>query len=396
VETYSSSFPRIKRPVRLRFQLVTFAVARTVVNTGHRMIYPFLPVFAKGLGVDLEAVALAVTARSALGLASPAFGALADRRGRRVAMLAGLLAFVSGMILVTVWPTYPALFAALLLASVGKLVYDPAMQAYIGDRVHYTQRGLAIAITEFSWSAGFLVGAPLIGWLIARSGAWQAPFPLLAVGGLLGVVVLWWAVPSDTVQSGYGLSLARGLRTVLVCTPALAALAVSFLISASNETVGIVYGAWMEDAFGLKVAALGAASAVIGIAELAGEGSVAGFVDRLGKRRSVALGMALNAVACLLLPVLGVGVVGALVGLFLFYITFEFAVVSAIPLMTELLPNARATLMSWNVAAFAGGRMLGSLIGPQLLDLGLLANGTVAAVFDVIALAALLLFVRQD
>lgn len=396
METCSPSFPRIKRPVRLRFQLITFALARTVVNTGHRMIYPFLPVFAKGLGVDLEAVALVVTARSALGLVSPAFGALADRRGRKVAMLAGLLAFVSGMILVTLWPTYPALFGALLLASAGKLVYDPAMQAYIGDRVHYTQRGLAIAITEFSWSAGFLVGAPLIGWLIARSGAWQAPFPLLAAGGLLGGVVLWWAVPSDSVQSSHGLALGRGWRTVLVCTPALAALAVSFLISASNETVGIVYGAWMEEAFGLKVAALGAASAVIGIAELAGEGSVAGFVDRLGKRRSIALGMALNAVACLLLPVLGVGIIGALVGLFLFYITFEFAVVSAIPLMTELLPGARATLMAWNVAAFAGGRMLGSLIGPQLLALGLLANGTVAAVFDGIALAALLLFVRQD
>jgi predicted MFS family arabinose efflux permease len=396
LETYNPSFPRTKRPVRLRFQLVTFSAARTVLNTGHRMVYPFLPVFAKGLGVDLEAVALAVTARAALGLASPAFGILADRRGRRGAMLAGLLAFVGGMVLVTVWPTYPALFAALLLASVGKLVYDPAMQAYIGDRVHYAQRGLAIAITEFSWSAGFLVGAPLIGWLIARSGAWQAPFPLLAVGGLLGIAVLWWAVPSDAVQSGYGLSLAQGLRTVLVCTPALAALTVSLLISASNETVGIVYGAWMEDAFGLKVAALGAASAVIGIAELAGEGSVAGFVDRLGKRRAVALGMALNAVACLLLPVLGVGIVGALIGLFLFYITFEFAVVSAIPLMTELLPSARATLMSWNVAAFAAGRVLGSLIGPQLLDLGLLANGTVAAIFDVIALAALILFVRQD
>jgi predicted MFS family arabinose efflux permease len=396
LESYSPSFPRIKRPVRLRFQLVTFAVARTVTNTGHRMIYPFLPVFAKGLGVDLEAIALAVTARSALGLASPAFGSLAGSRGRRVAMLAGLLAFVGGMTLVTVWPTYPALFLALLLASAGKLIYDPAMQAYIGDRVHYTQRGLAIAITEFSWSAAFLLGAPVIGWLIARSGAWQAPFPLLAVGGLLSAAVLWWAVPSDAVQLGSRLSLAQGLRTVLVCTPAVAALAVSLLISASNETVGIVYGAWIEDAFGLKVTALGAASAVIGIAELAGEGSVAGFVDRLGKRRAVVLGIALNALACLLLPVLGVGVGGALVGLFLFYITFEFAVVSAIPLMTELLPGARATLMAWNVAAFAGGRMLGSLIGPQLFTLGLLANGATAAVFDVIALAALLLFVRQD
>jgi predicted MFS family arabinose efflux permease len=382
--------------VRLRFRLVIFAVARTVTNTGHRMIYPFLPVFAKGLGVDLEAIALAVTARSALGLASPAFGLLAGGRGRRVAMLAGLLAFVGGMILVTVWPTYPALFAALLLASAGKLIYDPAMQAYIGDRVHYTQRGLAIAITEFSWSAAFLLGAPVIGWLIARSGAWQTPFPLLAVGGLLSAAVLWWAVPSDAVQWGSRLSLAQGLRAVLACTPALAALAVSLLVSAANETVGIVYGVWMEGAFGLKVTALGAASAVIGIAELAGEGSVAGFVDRLGKRRAVVLGIALNALACLLLPALGVGVGGALVGLFLFYVTFEFAVVSAIPLMTELLPGARATLMAWNVTAFAGGRMLGSLIGPQLFNLGLLANGATAAVFDGFALAALLLFVRQD
>jgi len=152
----------------------------------------------------------------------------------------------------------------------------------------------------------------------------------------------------------------------------------------------------MEDAFGLKVTALGAASAVIGIAELAGEGSVAGFVDRLGKRRAVGLGIALNALACLLLPALGVSIGGALVGLFLFFVTFEFAVVSAIPLMTELLPGARATLMAWNVAAFAGGRMLGSLIGPQLFNLGLLANSATAAVFDVFALAALLLFVRQD
>jgi len=216
------------------------------------------------------------------------------------------------------------------------------------------------------------------------------------MSGLLGVATLWRAVPPDSVQPDDRLSLAQGLRTVLVCTPALGALAVSLLISASNETVGIVYGAWMEEAFGLKVTALGAASAVIGIAELAGEGSVAGFVDRLGKRRAVTLGIALNALACLLLPALGVGIGGALAGLFLFYLTFEFAIVSSIPLMTELVPGARATLMAWNVAAFAGGRMLGSLAGPLLFDLGLLANGTTAAIFDVIALAALILFVRQD
>lgn len=37
----------------LRFQTVAFALIRTVVNTMHRMVYPFLPVFSRGLGVDL-------------------------------------------------------------------------------------------------------------------------------------------------------------------------------------------------------------------------------------------------------------------------------------------------------------------------------------------------------
>jgi predicted MFS family arabinose efflux permease len=167
-------------------------------------------------------------------------------------------------------------------------------------------------------------------------------------------------------------------------------------ISLSNETIGIVFGAWMEDAFGLKIAALGAASAVIGLSELGGEGLVATIVDKLGKRRAIAVGIALNTLVSLLLPLLDFSVTGALVGLFFFYITFEFALVSAIPLMTELVPQARATLMAGNVAALSAGRMVGALLGPLLFEVGILANGTAAAVFDVLALVTLLMFVRQD
>ena len=178
-------------PPRLRVQILALTLARTVLNTGHRMIYPFLPTIARGLGVDLQAVAFGVTARAALGLVSPLFGSLADTAGRRIALIVGMLAFAAGMLLVTLWPTYPALIVAMLLAMTGKLIFDPATQAFIGDKVHYTRRGLAIAVIELSWSGAFLLGVPVVGWLIARSDRWQAPFPWLGMLAVLGAGMLF-------------------------------------------------------------------------------------------------------------------------------------------------------------------------------------------------------------
>lgn len=385
-----------ERPARLRYQLLALAAARTVVNTVHRMVYPFLPRMARGLGVELETMALIVTARSALGLVGPLFGSLGDRIGRKAAMISGLLVLAAAMLLVTLWPTYPALFAALVIASAAKLIYDPAMHAFVGDRVHYTQRGLAIAITELSWSGAFLIGVPIVGWLIARTDHWYAPLPLLAVLSVLAAVLLWVMLPAERVHPGERPSLVQGLRIVIQHRAALAGLSISLLISSGNELISIVFGAWMEEAFALEVAALGAAAAVIGVAELGGEGLVGGFSDRLGKRRSVAVGIALNAAACLLLPALGFALGGALVGLFVLYITFEFALVSTLPIMTELVPGARATLLAGNMAVHAIGRMSGALVGPLLFSGSILPNALGAALCNLGALAVLLIFIRPD
>lgn len=380
---------------RLRLQIITFAVIRTITNTGWRMVYPFLPAIARGLGVELALVARAVTARSLLGLLAPLFGSTADTWGRRTALVIGMVIFSAGMLLVVVWPTYPALLIALILSGIGKFIFDPATQAFIGDRIDYQQRGLVIALTEMSWSGAFVIGIPLVGWLIARSG-WRAPFPWLALLGLAAGLVLWRMLPLDAPHPDERPSLAAGMRTVLTHPSALGGLAVSLLVCAANETVNIMYGAWMEDAFAIQVAALGAASTVIGVAELAGEGFVAALVDRIGKRRAVALGVTLNALACLALPFLGANLVGALIGLFCFYITFEVTIVSSLPLMTELVPGARATMMAGNVAAISLGRVLGALIGPGLFAVGLLGNGIAAAAFNALAVVILLAVVKQE
>lgn len=380
----------------LRFQVLVFTLTRVVLNTMHRMIYPFLAVFARGLGVDLAALGLAVTARSLLGSFGPFLAAVADSRGRKVGMLLGIALFVSGTGIVAFWPTYPSFVLALVLAMLGKYVFDPSMQAYLGDRVPYQRRGRVLAITEYGWSLSFIFGIPLVGFLIARGG-WMAPFPLFALLGSVSFLVLLWMLPRDPDPDPDQPKFWANLRRVLTFTPALLGLSVNIMMSSANEVINLVFGVWMEDTFGLKIAALGLAAAVIGFSELGGETLSAGLTDRLGKTTAVAIGLILNSLAALLLPILGTTIPGALVGLFFFYIAFEFSIVSAIPLMTEILPEARATLMAANVASHSLGRALGALLAAALYTVGqsypwmhgILANVMVALLFNLFALIVL-------
>lgn len=375
--------------MRLRFQLLIFMVLRTVLNTLHRMVYPFLAVFARGLGVDVTMLSIVLTGRSFVGMFAPVLGGIADQRGRRFGMLLGIFLFIMGMSLVALAPSFTTFSIALLLAILSKYLFDPSMQAYFGDRIPYERRGTALAVTEGAWSLAFIAGVPLMGWLIARFG-WNAPFPLLAGLGLVMFFVIWRIVPrADASQKPSATSM-KNVRAVLTNLPALAGISIALWASAANELVNLIFGIWLEDSFGLKIAALAGASAVIGLSELSGEGLVALTTDRLGKPRALTVGLIGNILASLLLPIVGRTEIGALVGLFLFYITFEYVLVSHIPLMTEVMPNARATLLSFNVTGHSFGRMIGALVAIFVYErFGFFPVTLIAILFNVFALLAL-------
>jgi predicted MFS family arabinose efflux permease len=368
--------------------LPAFTLIRTILNTAYRMVYPFLAIFARGLGVDLTTMSLALTARSLVGMVGPFTASIADSQGRKFGMLFGVGLFTLGLTLVVCWPTFWVLAAALCLATLGKYIFDPAMQAYLSDRISYERRGQVIAVTEFGWSLAFVLGVPLMGFLIARL-SWMAPFPLLTLLGALTFTGILLLLPKDGKPHDGGKPLWANFRLVLTHAPALAGLAVGLFATAANELVNLIFGVWLEDSFGLKIAALSASAVVIGISELGGEGLVAAFVDRIGKPRAVAIGLIANSLAALALPVVGRSVPGALVGLFFFYISFEFTLVSCIPMMTELVPAARATLMAFNVAAHALGRALGAPLAPLLYGFGFLVVAAAAVGFNLLALVAL-------
>jgi len=376
-----------RSPLPIRIQVIALTLCQTVMCTGHRMIYPFLPAIARGVGVDLRTMSLAVSARSSLGLFGPLLGSLADTWSRKSAMLVSFGLLSLGLTLVVVWPVFPALVLSMLLMA--------GLKAYLGDEIHYTRRGLAVAVTEFGWSWAFLFGMPLVGWLIARGG-WVSPYRLLAVLAAAAFITVWAIIPNSAASAAASRPSAwASLRALFASRSAVAVMGFAFVGAGANEMVNIVYGAWMESAFDLKVAALGLATAVIGVAELGGEVLVATITDRLGKRRAAALGISVNALVCLGLSTFGTSLPGALAGLFFLYMTFEFTVVSAISLMTEQVPQARATTMASYAASAAAGRALGALIGPVLFTWGIAANGLATALADGVALLVLILFIRE-
>lgn len=367
-----------------------------MVNTGFRMLYPFLPVFARGMGVDLETAALIVTARSSVGLVSPLLGSAADVWGRRSAILAALGAIVLAMLAVVIRPIFPVVLAAMAVAATAKVVLEPAMWAYLSDRVEYSRRGLALALTELSWSNAYLIGMPLVSLAIAQYG-WAAPFPWLAGLTVLSAVGIRVVMPAEPARhASQRPSFRESVRVVVTHRTALFGMAMAILMTVANENIAIVFGQLMEDSFHLQVLGLGLASTLIGVSELTGEGLVAAFVDRLGKRRAVILGLALNLAVSLALPALSHTLTGALTGLFLFYLTFEFSVVSTMPMVSELVPSARATMLAGEAAAFSLGRAIGSQLGPRLYAIGLPVSGGVSAVFDAAAIVLLVFFIQAE
>lgn len=360
---------------------------RVFINTGARMIYPLLPVFARGVSVEVTAIVSVLTFIQLIGLIAPFIGRISERRGRKFTILLSLALYMMGMLVVFILPNFWGLAIALLMGALGKVAFDPAVQAYIGDRVPYQRRGMMLGIMELGWSGAFLVGVPVMTWLIANAN-WQAPFALLAV--LMGLGLLTSAYLLEVDRSNQQrVALFQAMRSAVNSRMAVAGLVLGFAVSAANQLINVVFSTWIEDNFGIQLAALAIAAVVIGASELGGEGLVTVFADRFGKRRLVIIGILSNILACLILPLTYVDLNLAMLGLFFFYLTFELTLVSIIPLSTELSPHSRAMYLTVLVSAVTLGRALSTPLASLLFGVGLFANAFVAIGLNLVALVAI-------
>ena len=378
-------------------QLVVLTLIRLIFNTAYSMTYPFLPEISRGLGISTDAGRVLISVRSLAGLGSPLLGPASDRYGRRIMMLAALLLFVVAMLLMPLKPVFTVALIAFFMMGLTKAINDQAVLAYIGDRVPYERRGLAIGFSELGWSGALFIGAPLIGLSIVARG-WLSPFVWLAILAAGGAVVLLLVVPSDSsTPSAPDNGFLHSWHLLLRQPAALGVAAFAFLVSMANENIFAVYGDWMEGTFGLQVGALGLVTAVIGAADLVGELAIAGLSDRLGKRRILVVGLIVSTFSYVTLPLTGaLGLQPALIMLFIMFLGLEVAFVGSLPIASEALPAARGTMMAAMIAASSIGRAVGAQMGGWLWNAGGFAlNGFAAGLLNIVALLVVVVVVSE-
>lgn len=411
------------RPVLARIVL-SLTFSRLIVNITRRFPYAFLPTIARQFGVPLSGVQNVLAVQAGVGAASPLFGSLSERYGRKRVILAMLALLVIASLLGILLPTF-SIFAGVMIAyGISKMIFDPAVQAYIGDRVPYNRRGMAMGFVEFSWAGALLISAPITGILLGLSViiipdsllnggfgfiptlTWQptgiqAVFLAIAIMGAVASLIVWIWVPGDAPAKNATLNIITPLDTLRLMRgnpAALGAVLSAFLLSTANEIFFINYGAWMESSFDLALAALGTVTIVIAAAEIGGEASVIGLSDRIGKRRMAIIGGIGSTICYILLPGLNFSLVAALIVLFIMFLFVEIGIVAAIPLYSEIMPEARAVMMSGVMGAAAGGRLVGAVLGSVIYALfaNFIVIGVVATLIGAASVFILWRYVHES
>lgn len=371
--------------------------ARLAVNIAKRFAYPFVSPIAAGLHVPAENIQNVIALNNSAGLLSPILGSISEHYGRKTVMVAVLLFMMGMSLLAALFSSYGVFVVVMFCLGLGKIIYDPTIQAYFGDTIHFRRRARVMGIAELSWALSLFIAAPVAGFLLDTRSL-GAVFLFIAAMSALGALALWALVEPDAKSSGAPkrirmINPLTAMRAVSAHPPALFALLFSLCLAGSHEMFFINYGLWMGSSFDLLLTALGVVTIVIAIGEVIGEVIVISLADRFGVKRTAMYGMLAAAFLFFIIPNLAFSLPLAMAAIFLMFICIEASIVASFPLFTEILPDARAVMMSANMGAHALGRVGGAALGGWLYSVSggsFLLVGAVASVMGFFAFVVML------
>ncbi len=141
----------------------------TIANRVGDMVVPFLVFFLGSRGITAAQTGTVVVALGVGGFAGPALGGfLADRIGRKPALLIGLVATPASLGLLFAAPSLPTLMAAAVLLGLTSKLFLPAANALIADSVTFEQRPKAFSLIHWAINIGTAVAAATAGFLAGR------------------------------------------------------------------------------------------------------------------------------------------------------------------------------------------------------------------------------------
>jgi predicted MFS family arabinose efflux permease len=337
-----------------------------------------------------------------MGIFAPLSGALADRTSYRLVIRAALVLNAAGFVMIGLSQATWMTVVGMILTGLGAAAFVPTLQAYVSSHLAYAVRARGLGMIEYAWALTGIVGLPLVGLLIQWT-SWRVPFLLLAAGMVAMSFV--FAIMPATHQRAAAWVEQSALESRLPLAffdfgaqthSTYATIFAGALSYFAAMQVMLAHGVWLEEQYGLEPAQLGLVAFVFGWFDLAASVSVSLFTDRIGKRRSVLLGIVGSLVGYVLMPLFNIGVLAAVAAIGVARMFFEFNIVSHFPLLSEQAPAQRGKAMTLGAAVSLVGATAAGFSGPWLLvHAGVPGLAWLSAAAVTVALVIVLLFVRE-
>ncbi|MCP4419254.1 MAG: MFS transporter [Chloroflexi bacterium] len=347
---------------------------RLLIDTSGQLFYPFVPIFAAGLGVSAVVIGRLISLQSLLGIFAPIFGNLADHYGYRPFMQLGLGSVGVGMIVFASSETVAMAALGSLILGFGFSLFTPNLLAYLSANLPADRRARGMGAVELAWGLSGFIGIASLGIAIARWG-WRPPL----IG--LGIVLLMASFvpaffpktahtnrdPDIATQKG-ALSIWHRVKQFLDLGDNRAAawaaiLGTSLTLFAASHLISS-YGQWLFVAYGLESAELGRIAGILGLGGFAAIVLISTTGDRFGVLMGAKIGAFASTFTYLLLPLLDRSVNWLVGGLFIVYFFYQFAMVNAIILTSAQIPAQRGKMMTLGAALGTMGISLANFTGP--------------------------------
>jgi DHA1 family tetracycline resistance protein-like MFS transporter len=238
-------------------------------------------------------------------LFSPLVGNLSDQFGRRPVLLASLFGFALDYILLFYAPTIAWLFIGRVIAGIMGASFTTA-SAYIADITEPEKRAQSFGIIGVAFGIGFILG-PALGGVLSQFGP-RAPFAAAAALTLLnwlyGFFILPESLPEDRRRK-FEWKRANPLGTLrfLLRYKVILGLVVSIvLLYMASHAIQSTWSFYTEFKFGWTGFDIGLSLAFVGLLIAGVQGGLIRYIiPKLGERRSVYVGVFLNALGLVLL-----------------------------------------------------------------------------------------------
>jgi MFS family permease len=218
---------RLRAFLGLERNVAVMLAAFFALGMGEELWTRFVPKYLEALGAGAWVVAVYGTLRDLLDAVYPYPGGwLADRLGRRSALILFAVLAIGGYLLYMAAPSWPWILAGTVLVMAWSSLTLPAIFAVIGDYLPPTQRAMGFGVQSILKRVPIILAPPLGGLLIATlglAGGIRVGLAVTILLALLGVAILrraWVetapAAPDAQSLAGLWREMDPGLKRLLL------------------------------------------------------------------------------------------------------------------------------------------------------------------------------------